>query len=216
MKELPTIDEAGVIAVEISENLKLEAREQAFFIAGFQEAVKYLMSNEQLANFIRNNAKINQHCICPSCKEDEKAEDVPPPSDCYKCRACDEYKHKTEFVEESTVCKTCAKQLEKLAIIHKDIIEASSVEQSSKPVEGSDIILSCPVKYSLAELFDALKWGRPAKDQLFLSNLAYEFSVQGSLRPVCPKCCERMDEVDNISEPNLKTWMCGCGKEKTK
>lgn len=44
IKELPTVEEAGVIAVEISENLhdKLEAREQAFFIAGFQEAIKYL------------------------------------------------------------------------------------------------------------------------------------------------------------------------------
>ena len=49
MKELPTIEEAGVIAVEISEKLPapLNAQEQAFFIAGFQTAVKYLMANEK-------------------------------------------------------------------------------------------------------------------------------------------------------------------------
>ena len=40
MKSLPTVEEAGTIAVEISE--PLDAREQAFFVAGFQEAIKYL------------------------------------------------------------------------------------------------------------------------------------------------------------------------------
>jgi hypothetical protein len=46
MKELPTVEQAGAIAVEISEKLSepMEAREQAFFVAGFQEAVKYLKS----------------------------------------------------------------------------------------------------------------------------------------------------------------------------
>lgn len=43
-QELPTIDEAGVIAVRVSENLtdKLTSQEQSFFIAGFQECIKYL------------------------------------------------------------------------------------------------------------------------------------------------------------------------------
>ena len=40
-----TLDEAAKIAVELSEHL--EAKEQAFFIAGFQECVKY-MSNQTM------------------------------------------------------------------------------------------------------------------------------------------------------------------------
>lgn len=41
---LPTIDEAGVIAVKISKNLteELTSQQQSFFIAGFQECIKYL------------------------------------------------------------------------------------------------------------------------------------------------------------------------------
>ena len=35
-----TIEEAGVIAVGMSEHL--DAKEQAFFVSGFQEAIKYL------------------------------------------------------------------------------------------------------------------------------------------------------------------------------
>ncbi len=41
---LPTVDEAGVIAVGLSE--KLTAPEQAFFIAGFSECIKYLTQKE--------------------------------------------------------------------------------------------------------------------------------------------------------------------------
>ena len=45
-RTLPTIDEAGTIAVKMTENIK--AKEQSFFIAGFQECIKYLeyQSNE--------------------------------------------------------------------------------------------------------------------------------------------------------------------------
>jgi len=47
---LPTVENAGITAVEISEGVKpeLTAQEQAFFVAGFQECVKYLelQSNE--------------------------------------------------------------------------------------------------------------------------------------------------------------------------
>ena len=43
MEQLPTVEEAGAIAVALSEHLG--AKEQALFIAGFQEAVKYLWSN---------------------------------------------------------------------------------------------------------------------------------------------------------------------------
>ena len=41
---LPSMDEAGKIAVGISE--QLNANEQAFFVAGFQECVKYLSNNK--------------------------------------------------------------------------------------------------------------------------------------------------------------------------
>ena len=43
VRELPKVDEAGAIAVSISSNLnpKLTAQEEAMFIAGFQECVKY-------------------------------------------------------------------------------------------------------------------------------------------------------------------------------
>lgn len=40
---LPSVDDAGIIAVEIAEiNNEMTAQEQAFFIAGFSECVKYL------------------------------------------------------------------------------------------------------------------------------------------------------------------------------
>ena len=47
---LPSVDDAGIIAVEISEiNNEMTAQEQAFFIAGFSECIKYLemQSNER-------------------------------------------------------------------------------------------------------------------------------------------------------------------------
>ena len=40
---LPTIEEAGVLAIKLSETLS--AQEQAFFVAGFQECLKYLTFN---------------------------------------------------------------------------------------------------------------------------------------------------------------------------
>lgn len=48
MKKSLTIEEAGVVAVGMLENLPdtLTAQEQSFFIAGFQEAVKYLEDAE--------------------------------------------------------------------------------------------------------------------------------------------------------------------------
>lgn len=40
---LPTVDNAGIIAVKISEiNDEMSAQEQALFVAGFQECIKYL------------------------------------------------------------------------------------------------------------------------------------------------------------------------------
>lgn len=41
---LPTLDEAGVIALKIAESVEpeLTAKDQALFIAGFQECIKYL------------------------------------------------------------------------------------------------------------------------------------------------------------------------------
>ena len=40
---LPTEDDAGIIAVAISEiNNEMTAQEQAFFVAGFTECIKYL------------------------------------------------------------------------------------------------------------------------------------------------------------------------------
>ena len=46
---LPSVDEAGVMAVKISEMVEppLTAQEQAFFIAGFCECVKLLASNDR-------------------------------------------------------------------------------------------------------------------------------------------------------------------------
>lgn len=46
---IPNIDVAGVIAVKISENVKpeLTAQEQAFFIAGFQECIKWLLYTDR-------------------------------------------------------------------------------------------------------------------------------------------------------------------------
>lgn len=41
---LPSVDEAGVLALNVSSNVrpKLTVQEQAMFIAGFQECIKYL------------------------------------------------------------------------------------------------------------------------------------------------------------------------------
>ena len=47
---LPSVDDAGIIAVEIADiNNEMTAQEQAFFIAGFSECIKYLemQSNER-------------------------------------------------------------------------------------------------------------------------------------------------------------------------
>jgi len=51
---LPTVENAGVIAIEISENVKpeLNAQEQSFFVAGFQECIKYLKKSKELMNVI--------------------------------------------------------------------------------------------------------------------------------------------------------------------
>ena len=44
MAMLPSVDDAGVIAVNVVSNVKpkLTTQEEAMFIAGFQECVKYL------------------------------------------------------------------------------------------------------------------------------------------------------------------------------
>ena len=44
MAMLPSVDDAGVIAVNVASNVepKLTAQEEAFCIAGFQECIKYL------------------------------------------------------------------------------------------------------------------------------------------------------------------------------
>jgi hypothetical protein len=49
MAMLPSVDEAGAMAVKISEMTEppLTAQEQAFFIAGFCECVKWLGSNDR-------------------------------------------------------------------------------------------------------------------------------------------------------------------------
>ena len=46
---LPSVDEAGVMAVKISEMVepKMNAQEQAIFIAGFCECVKWLSGNDR-------------------------------------------------------------------------------------------------------------------------------------------------------------------------
>ena len=44
MVMLPSVDDAGVIGLNVASNVrpKLTAKEEAMFIAGFQECVKYL------------------------------------------------------------------------------------------------------------------------------------------------------------------------------
>lgn len=46
---LPSVEEAAAAAVEIVESVKpeLTIREQAFFIAGFKECIKWLSVNNQ-------------------------------------------------------------------------------------------------------------------------------------------------------------------------
>lgn len=46
---LPSVDEAGIMAVGLSEKVepKLTVQEQAFYIAGFCECIKWLGSNDR-------------------------------------------------------------------------------------------------------------------------------------------------------------------------
>lgn len=46
---LPSIEEVGGIAVTIAESVKpeLTVQEQAFFVAGFQECIKWLLIKQQ-------------------------------------------------------------------------------------------------------------------------------------------------------------------------
>ena len=46
---LPSVDEAGAAAVKILDNVNpaLTAKEQAMFVAGFQECIKWLSSNDR-------------------------------------------------------------------------------------------------------------------------------------------------------------------------
>ncbi len=52
MAILPSVEDAGVIAVNIASNVrpKLTAQEEAMFIAGFQVCVKYLSMQEEVDN----------------------------------------------------------------------------------------------------------------------------------------------------------------------
>ena len=49
MAMLPSVDDAGVIAVNVASTVKpkLTAQAEAFFIAGFQECIKYLRGQEK-------------------------------------------------------------------------------------------------------------------------------------------------------------------------
>lgn len=45
---LPSVDDAGIIAAEIADiNNEMTAQEQAFFIAGFSECIKYLFEKHR-------------------------------------------------------------------------------------------------------------------------------------------------------------------------
>lgn len=58
--KLPTVDEAGAIAVEIADGLsdKLNAKEASFFVAGFQEAIKYLNSKKGQTEILANGSEV--------------------------------------------------------------------------------------------------------------------------------------------------------------
>lgn len=45
LKTWPTIDEAATIAVELLKHS--DAKEQAFFVAGFQECIKYMYTEKE-------------------------------------------------------------------------------------------------------------------------------------------------------------------------
>jgi hypothetical protein len=62
---LPSVDESGVIAVTISDSINLSNQEQAFFVAGFQECVKWLGNNSETKKEFRDEltSLINRHSI---------------------------------------------------------------------------------------------------------------------------------------------------------
>jgi len=44
---LPNIEEAGIIAIKISDKLNMTATEQSYFVAGFQECIKFIKKNKE-------------------------------------------------------------------------------------------------------------------------------------------------------------------------
>lgn len=62
---LPSVDESGVIAVTLSDNINLSAQEQAFFVAGFQECVKWLGYKLETKKEFRDEltSLINRHSM---------------------------------------------------------------------------------------------------------------------------------------------------------
>ncbi len=64
---LPSLEDAGVIAAKMTD--KLDAFEQCFFIAGFQECIKYIQSekciNKERKNFTQLCPKCNGEGYCP-------------------------------------------------------------------------------------------------------------------------------------------------------
>ena len=87
-KELPSDEEAGVIAVDISSNVikNLNDNEEAFFIAGFIECVKYLRTSPLLSS---RDARIRE-------LEDNR---LPDGWKVYKCTDCQEINVKKDNKE---------------------------------------------------------------------------------------------------------------------
>lgn len=86
--ELPSDEEAGVMAVTISSRVepKLTAQEESFFIAGFTECIKYLRTSPLLAS---KDARILE-------LEEEK---LPDGWKVYKCTDCQEINVKKDNKE---------------------------------------------------------------------------------------------------------------------
>ena len=64
--QLPTVEQAGVIAVKIAETDEpiLTGQEQAFFVAGFQECIKYLMQSNQKLNEAKGDLGVDGTLEC--------------------------------------------------------------------------------------------------------------------------------------------------------
>ena len=121
---MPGDDDAGVIAVNVASNVipKLTTQEEAFFIAGFQECVKYLRASPLLASkdarireLEEENKKLNkaneflENCRSQWAEMAIKLKATTQPK-IQMLTACGRFEPNRIMSTSKTLCKNCGKE----------------------------------------------------------------------------------------------------------